>query len=52
MKFLDVVTDNLEKRFPDMTELDAFGISKPQSWPEDHTERDEFGSEELQEYNI
>ena len=45
-KFIDAVVENLERRFPDIAELDAFRVFNPQTWPDEDVEQ--FVTEEIE----
>lgn len=47
-KLIDSVVKNLEKSFPHITELEAFGVFNPQQWPDDTEMLEDFGSEEME----
>ena len=52
MKFCDSVTDNLEKRFPDMPLFEAFDVFNPNPWPEDRDELAAHGNDAVKVHCI
>ena len=48
MKYLDVVSQHIKNRFPDVDLLEAFSMFDGKSWPEDEALLQEFGRESLQ----
>ena len=49
---MDAVVANLEKRFPNIAELESFSAFSPQNWPEDPMEFDAYGTQEIQVYIV
>ncbi|XP_045193148.1 zinc finger protein 862-like [Mercenaria mercenaria] len=50
--FFDSIVQNLEKRLPNIAELEAFSVFSPQLWPEDSEEFAGYGKDEIQMLSV